>query len=245
MSRFLRNAIVSARDPGASLRARVPSPFADLGGRGQDALEVESLLEAERIGHGQRALLGETMRVAGERHVRSATIEAAADRAPAALLPQVTEETTRVRGSFQHPPTTPRDDGCRASDSPAAAAPTSDVANAAAEILGPRLARSAREDSGDVGTRGPLEPSLREPWHAAEARGEVVAAPSPRRASDVETRGPRARADKASAPSNDVEIHIGRIEVIAAAPTVRAPPKSTHKSPSLGDYLNGRRGRRP
>ena len=208
-------------------------------------MEVEPLPEAERIRHGQRALLEETMRVAREHDGRSATIEAAADRAPAPLLPRVMEETTRERGSYQHRPPTPRDDGRRASDSPAAAAPTSDVAHAAAEILGPRLARPARENPGDIGTRGPLEPSPREPRHAAEARGELVAAPSPRRMTDVEARGPRAGVARSSAPSNDVEIHIGRIEVIAAAPVVRAPPKSTHMSPSLGDYLNGRRGRRP
>jgi len=239
MSRFLRNAIVSARDPGASLQPRLPSLYANL----TEPLIVDGVTstgdgpeefarparptgsaEGEPIGPRRKGLLGESMPVPGEPEGVS---------------------STEPHGPLRHAHSTPRPDGQRASNTPAGAHPFSDAVRTATEVLRPWLARPSREDSGDNNARGPLEPSLREPAHAAEARSQLVAAAPPRRMPDLEARGPRAGAASASAPGNDVEIHIGRIEVIAAAPTVRAPPKSTHKSPSLGDYLNGRRGRRP
>lgn len=243
MSRFLRNAIVAARNPGASLQPRVPSLYADLAEQPMaDGIasaharfdefytrpSSRASRDAERSEYGHDAL-DENIRAAPEQHGGPTTIDAAGTRSPAALLSRVTGQATgMLHGSFEH--------------APADTAPASATTMPAAEVLRPLLARPVREDHAP----GRVEPSLREPVHVAEARSQRVASRPPQRTAGVEARGARAAAGRSPPPSNDVEIHIGRIEVIAAAPAVRAPPpKSTHKSPSLADYLNGRRGRRP
>lgn len=282
MSRFLRNAIASARDPNISLQPRLPSLYAGPDGRGQEILTVEPLIAddvastgetstrdrlerftpptlsknsaaAKSIGRRRHGQLDESELEPGEPHRRSATLDSPDPRSEPSL-PRVMEDAEHLDGPPRHPPASSRDGRKRPSNAPARALPTSDAAGAMDAILAapeggrPRFAPSVREDSsGDNDPRGPLEPSPPEPWHAAEARSQLMATPSPQHLNDVATRSPRAgaRAARSSAPSNDVEIHIGRIEVIAASPALRAPPKNAHPSPSLGDYLNGRRGRRP
>jgi hypothetical protein len=134
---------------------------------------------------------------------------------------------------------------------PTASAPTvADAPNPTA-VSQARIARPALErDSpataegidGSSAARSRVAPLLREQSVASEAH-DRSAAPSPR-TSAFENRSVRPGAGASHPQRNDVEIHIGRIEVTAATPIVRAPPQSKHVSPSLSDYLNGRRGRR-
>ena len=257
MSRFLRNLIVAARDPGASLQPRVPSLYADLGGSTQDASEPEPLM-ADGVANLRGGLEELTARRSSQGPTDAARLGHGHpgeldDKTPSTemLLPRLAEQATRGGSPARHPAATSQDDAQLPSGTQAHASVLLDAARAWAGAARPGVAQALREDSvsiadtrrvdGDDGARGTLPPSPRDPKPVAAARSQPVTVSSARRTTDFETRGPRTGTGKSASSGNDVEIHIGRIEVVAAAPTVRAPRNSAHASPSLGDYLNGRR----
>lgn len=148
-----------------------------------------------------------------------------------------------------------------ASDHPARIQSPSDRISAkdAAPLKAPMRLGSAPAPALERNRRSPGEgddAQAREQFSAADKRSTVA---EPRRAepaSRVEPLLRRAVAAKASiaaqvsAPKNrgpeeqPVQIHIGRVEVIAAAPqVVRTPTPRPSRASSLADYLAGRNGR--
>ena len=86
-----------------------------------------------------------------------------------------------------------------------------------------------------------------EPAGAAAPQRSEIARPAPQSASTRPTsQPPRTRAQPVREAGEDVQIHIGRIEVIAspAAPAAPAPIRRPSRSTSLQDYLK-HSGRRP
>jgi hypothetical protein len=93
----------------------------------------------------------------------------------------------------------------------------------------------------EVVRRHPYRPLMAE---RAPRTEEKSSSPFPTSAQRAERKNLSGRAEKPERQPDEIQIHIGRIEVTAAPP---APPrtetKPANKSPDLGEYLKRRHGR--
>jgi hypothetical protein len=274
MTSFLRNVIVAARRSDTLLEPLVPSLYADRGVRAQDAWSIEQRTDDAapqgrgRLGmqsapassdgraqpdagaHDAHALRRESTHESDDEAAGPAMSEARGDALPDVLQPRLMQGPEHAA--------VPRLGPAHVAEHGARGALTiapsgSDTADSSTATFRPR-ARPANErtvpataetvEGSDRGSaaRSRVQPLLREQSLVSEPPGR--AASMSQHIAEVANRSGRRAADAAAPSANDVEIHIGRIEVTAAPPVIRAPHKSAPPSPSLSDYLNGRRGRR-
>jgi hypothetical protein len=162
-------------------------------------------------------------------------------------------------GSVHEPPAP---DGARTSSGGAFGSDAPDHANVRASVLhatamtgesdgGSRRELSTRdrgESESDVAHVEPLIPMDRPRADAAQAIESTPALMSAAARRDAISDAVRSAVSRSTASlreAGDIQIHIGRIEVMAVAPvSPRPPPTPRQTSPSLSDYLN-RRGGRP
>jgi hypothetical protein len=91
----------------------------------------------------------------------------------------------------------------------------------------------------------PTDRSRADAGQAIESAPAAMSAAARRDAISDAVRGAVSRSTSSLREAGDIQIHIGRIEVMAVAPvSPRPPPAPRQTSPSLSDYLN-RRGGRP
>jgi hypothetical protein len=261
MSRFLRNVIAAARRP-TPLQPLVPSLYADFADRmvGDASPHTRGALEEPETAPASAAPTtpifiqrpddprpGESRPLSGEERA----LPALSDEPLPVLQARLTENSPPARSDRYRPPSTPARVPEKRPPPLAIAAAASATASRSIEAPQPRLTPDEAHEreqqpastttarvEGEAAARSRVQPLPHEPSVTATHAGAMAAM---RRSAEFENRNRGAAG--AAPPSNDVEIHIGRIEVTAATP-VRAPPKNPHLSPNLSDYLNGRRGRR-
>jgi hypothetical protein len=274
MRGFLRSVIVAARRSDTLLKPLVPSLYADRGVRAQDAGGNQQRVDdAAPNGRGRLAMPSapassnapaEPDDGARYDHTRSESMHGPDDESAGPAMSDTRGDAVRevlqpplMQGPV--PAAVPRLATAHVAEHRARGALTiapsaSDTADSSTAPSRARVARpaNARNSPADAETvagsdrdsaaYSRVQPLLLEQSVASESPGR--AAPNSKGTHEFANRTGRTTADLRPPSGNDVEIHIGRIEVTAAPPVVRAPPKSAPPSPSLSDYLNGRRGRR-
>lgn len=262
MSRFLRNIIATAQNPGESVHPMMPSLFSN-------SANQESA--AERADDATETLLG---REAGApTAARSTRLDAAPFGAFDADVGRARRETEAARngigpqsGPTEKPPTTPiapvsdaeAGSGNHARDL-ASAARRFERAPTAAETWdsasGPALRDSSGEDLGPVteaartavSRYSPVVPNAAPSGAIPRALAPLVSPATIQVRRDGENHGNRDLAPHLrSSPREpeEIQIHIGRIEVTAAPPAAARPAAvPNRKSPSLDEYLKRRPGR--